>query len=248
MRNEWQLSRTVLLLGACLLASAPAPAEAQNVGLAMTVAAVDGRGAPVPDARVLLTGPVARDATTREDGTIRLIRLRAGTYRVRVEHARFVTLERDVAMRAGQSQTVEMTLSDAPAPPEPAQPEKPEAEEAAAPPAGEPRSVLITDFVEKNFIGRDPMREDDLGCTASARTRLIQLRESLPEASSADADEVLYVIAGDGTLRLGNRDVALQSGSLAVVPRGTVRSITRKGRNPLIVLSVVSGPSCTGAP
>jgi mannose-6-phosphate isomerase-like protein (cupin superfamily) len=212
----------------------------------MTVGAVDGTGAPVPGAHVIVSGPVDRDAETREDGTIRLLRMRTGAYRVRVEHVRFITLERDVTLRAGQPQTVEMTLSEAPPPPaEPEEPEEPAPPAQDDAPPGEPRSLLVTDFIEKNFIGRDPTREDELGCTASARTRLIQLREALPEQSSADSDEVLYVIAGEGTLRLGNRDVALQSSALAIVPRGTVRAITRKGRNPLIVLSVVSGRACT---
>lgn len=239
------LRRCLLLAAACLAIAGAERLAAQGVGLTLTVAAVDGTGQAIPGARVVLTGPAPRDATTRDDGTIRLIRLRAGTYRVRVEHARFVTLERDVTMRAGQSQTIQLTLTDAAPPPEPDEPEEPAMEEPTDAPAGDPRSVLITDFIEKNFIGRDPKREDELGCTASARTRLIQLREALPEESRPDADEVIYVIAGEGTMRLGNRDLQLESSLVAVVPRGTVRSITRKGRNPLIVLSVVSGPSCT---
>lgn len=238
----------LVLAAACLVATAGADLLfAQGVGLTLTVAAVDGTGAAIPGARVVLTGPAPRDATTRDDGTIRLIRLRPGTYRVRVEHAAFVTLEREVTLRAGQSQTVQVTLTEAaaPPPPEPVEPEAPAPEETGAAPAGDARAVLITDFIEKNFIGRDPRREDELGCTASARTRLIQLRETLSEQSRPDADEVIYVIAGEGTMRLGNRDIALESSLVAVVPRGTVRSISRKGRNPLIVLSVVSGPSCT---
>lgn len=239
--------RRLLPLIICLSALPAGRAAAQGVGLTLTVGAVDGTGEPVPGARVILTGPVTRDAATNDDGTIRLVRLRPGTYRLRVEHARFVTLEREVTMRAGQPQTVQMTLTEAPPPPEPPKPEKPAVEQENDVPPGEPRSLLITDFIEKNFIGRDPIREDQLGCTASARTRLIQLRESLPEEAAPEADETIYVVAGEGTMRLGNRDVALDSSSLVVVPRGTVRSITRKGRNPLIVLSVVSGPSCTAA-
>ena len=56
---------------------------------------------------------------------------------------------------------------------------------------------------------------------------------------------MLYVVAGEGTLRLGNRDLPLASSTIAIVPRGTVRGLTRKGKNPLIVLSVVSGQACT---
>jgi mannose-6-phosphate isomerase-like protein (cupin superfamily) len=104
------------------------------------------------------------------------------------------------------------------------------------------------DFLDKNLIGgRDPVKRDELGCTASARTTLLQLRDSAKEEARADADEMIYVVAGEGTLRLGNRDLPLASSTIAVVPRGTVRGLTRKGKNPLIVLSVVSGPACTAA-
>lgn len=238
----------VLALGVLAL---PAELGAQTAparrGITLTVAVTTGTGTPIQGARVILTGPVNRDGETIPNGTIRFLGLRTGSYRVRVEHVGYVTLERDLSVRATQAEPVEMTLSEAPAPP-PA-PEPPEA--AAPPPAadappGDPRSFVIADFVEKNFISsREPRKEDELGCTASARTRLIQLRESTKEQSTADADEVLYVVAGEGTLRLGNSDVALRSSTLAVVPRGTVRALTRKGRTPLIVLSIVSGPSCT---
>jgi mannose-6-phosphate isomerase-like protein (cupin superfamily) len=96
-----------------------------------------------------------------------------------------------------------------------------------------------------HLSGRDPIKSDQLGCTASARTTLLQIRDDLEEKSMPDADEVLYVVAGQGSLRLGNKDVPLEAGGLAVVPRGTVRGLSRKGKNPLIVLSVVSGPPCT---
>jgi mannose-6-phosphate isomerase-like protein (cupin superfamily) len=94
-------------------------------------------------------------------------------------------------------------------------------------------------------VFRDGVKEDALGCTASAKTNLVQVRDPQPERALADADEVIYVVAGEGTLRLGNRDVALSATTLSVIPRGTVRGITRKGRNPLIFVSVLSGPPCT---
>lgn len=244
--------RRSLTVAACVwvmsgTAGLGAQVQSGRRGVTLTVSVTEGTGAPVQGARVIVTGPVNREGETIANGTIRVTGLRAGTYRVRVEHVRFITLEREVTMRT-QSQTIEMTLSDAPPPPEPEPVEAPPPDPAQADtPPGEPRTLVVADFVEKNFIGsRDPIKEDELGCTASARTRLVQLRESTKEESSPDADEVIYVVAGEGTLRLGNKDVPLDSSALAVVPRGTARSLSRKGRNPLIVLSVVSGPSCTG--
>src|SRR6185436_14534146 len=104
--------------------------------------------------------------------------------------------------------------------------------------------------IEKNFIrGGDTQKEDEIGCTAAARATVLQVRDTIPEKARPDADETIFVVAGEGTLRLGNQDVPLSSkdGTFAVVPRGMVRGLTRtgKGKSPLIVLSVVSGPPCT---
>jgi mannose-6-phosphate isomerase-like protein (cupin superfamily) len=230
--------------------TAPAPRSAPRraITYTVTVAVTDGTGAPVHGAKIAAVGPVNREGETIADGTLRFTGLKAGSYRLRVEHAGFVTLERDITVRAtAQRQVFDVQLSEAPALPEPEKPTVAPAAVQTNAPAGEPRSVNVADFIEKNFIGgKEPRKEDQLGCTASARTTLLQLRDPTKEETNPNADEVLYVVAGEGTLRLGNTDVPLSSSAVAVVPRGTVKAISRKGRNPLILLSVVSGPSCTG--
>jgi mannose-6-phosphate isomerase-like protein (cupin superfamily) len=223
-----------------------APAAAAGRSVTMNLTITDNAGTPIDGVQVSVTGPVTREGTTSDGGALRLLGIRPGNYRLRFERDGYITLERDLAVRAGQAAAVDVTLSNAAPAPTPPQPDTPHEAKAAEAPAGEPATVSIADFVERNFISsRDPRREDELGCTASARTRLLQLREDTPEEARADADEVLYVVAGEGTLRLGNKDVPLKSSVTAIVPRGTVRAISRKGRNPLIVLSVVSGPPCT---
>jgi mannose-6-phosphate isomerase-like protein (cupin superfamily) len=236
--------------------AAPAPRAAPSSGpraSTVTVSVTNESGTPLQGVTVTVTGPVTRTVTTVANGTARLLGMRSGTYRLRFEHPGFITLERDVTMRAGAVPEIDVTLSPGTAPPSPAEAAEtesrenapPEPEREAAPP-GDPRYVTIVDFLDKNLIGgREPSKRDELGCTASARTTLLQLRESGKEEARTDADEVLYVVAGEGTLRLGNRDLPLSSSATAIVPRGTVRGLTRKGRNPLIVLSVVSGPPCT---
>jgi mannose-6-phosphate isomerase-like protein (cupin superfamily) len=229
--------------------AAPSPGPRAST---VTVTVTDESGAPVQGATVTVTGPVTRTVTTVANGTARLLGMRSGAYRLRFEHEGFITLERDVTMRAGAVPEIDVTLSPGAAPPPPTVAETqarenapPESEREQAPP-GDPRYITIVDFLDKNLIGgREPSKHDELGCTASARTTLLQLRESGKEEARTDADEVLYVVAGEGTLRLGNRDLPLSSSTTAIVPRGTVRGLTRKGRNPLIVLSVVSGPPCT---
>lgn len=227
----------------------PRPAPTTATGT-LTINITDGGGLPVQGVDVTASGPLDREGSSLAGGIVRFLNLRGGDYRIRFAHTRFVLLERDVVMRPGVSQSIDVMLSPAPDAPEPT--EKP----AAAPPStsasiappGEPRTVAIPDFIESNFIGgRDGIKQDPLGCTASAKTTLVQVRDPLPERALPDADEVILVVYGEGTMRLGNRDVALSAKalSLSVVPRGTVRSITRKGRNPLIFVSVLSGPPCT---
>jgi hypothetical protein len=225
----------------------PRPVPTTATGT-LTINIADGGGLPVQGVQARASGPTDREGTSLAGGMVRFLNMRGGDYRIRFAHPKFVLLERDVAMRPGASQTIDIVLSAAPEAPEPSTTSAP----APAPtpavtaPAGEPRTVAVVDFVERNFIrGRDGIKEDPLGCTASAKTTLVQVRDPLPERALADSDEVIYVVAGEGTLRLGNRDVALSATTLSVVPRGTVRGITRKGRNPLIYVSVLSGPPCT---
>jgi mannose-6-phosphate isomerase-like protein (cupin superfamily) len=233
---------------------APARRPAAPAVTTAVVTVTDGTGDPLPGAQITVTGPVERHGRTAANGSLNLAGLRAGAYRFRFAREGFITLERDVTIRTTQRETIEAVLTEAEegtapsaaaadtAPPPAAAP----VDATRGAPAGEPRSLLVAEFVERNFIGgREPRREDEIGCTATARTALLQLRENTPEEARSDADEVLYVVAGEGTLRLGNRDVRLASSTVAVVPRGTARAITRKGRNPLVLLSVISGPACT---
>jgi mannose-6-phosphate isomerase-like protein (cupin superfamily) len=199
----------------------------------------DPGGQGLPGVMVTVSGPVPKSAKTAANGSVHFAGLKAGDYRLRFEHDGFITLERDVTVKNGLPIEVTASLSEAPPPPAPAPPPAPVATTNTAPP-GEPANLLLVDYIEQN-----PVKEDLVGCTASAKTTLLQLKDPLPEQSRPDADEVLYVVAGEGTLRLGNKDLPLRSSSLVIVPRGTTRGVTRKGRNPMYLLSVVSGVPCT---
>jgi mannose-6-phosphate isomerase-like protein (cupin superfamily) len=182
-----------------------------------------------------------------------------GTYRLRFEHPRFITLEREVSMQAGKTLRTTAALSparereDEPAreqtaseekvepapPPSPAQPQLP-------PPGSQPATfVSIPDVFESNPIGREPSRTSIVGCAGVTTTTLIQLRDPLTEHVHADADEAIYVVAGEGVQRIGGRDVELTPGMLTMVPRGTAHTITREGSRVLVLLSALSGPPCT---
>jgi mannose-6-phosphate isomerase-like protein (cupin superfamily) len=105
--------------------------------------------------------------------------------------------------------------------------------------------VALPDFIEKNYIGRGaPSKSSPVGCTGTSTATLLQLREPLQEHSHNDADEMIYVIAGEGVQRIGGIETKLAAGSFASLPRGTPHTITRRGNNPIIVLSIMTGPPC----
>jgi mannose-6-phosphate isomerase-like protein (cupin superfamily) len=104
--------------------------------------------------------------------------------------------------------------------------------------------VSIPDFLDKNFIGREQLKESILACNAAETVRLLQLKEGLASHVHDNADEILYVVAGDGAIRLGQETTVVRAGSVAVVPHGTAHAVERRGKNPLILLSTLSGAPC----
>ena len=208
----------------------------------------DVSGTPLTEVQVTITGNDRQSAATDAQGTAQ-VALPDGSYRLRFEHEGFITLERDVAVRAARPEKIEVALSRAPieeAPPPP--PPAPEPVPAPAPepevPAGPATSVSISAFLDKNFIGREPLKESVLGCTPSAITRVLQLRDPLAEHSHGQVDEVLYIVAGTGSIRLGDQTLKMEPGSVTVIPRGMRHAIERSGRNPLIFLSTLAGAPC----
>ena len=208
----------------------------------------DPSGATIEGVTVTVTGPVDREAISPFSGPTRLQGLRAGTYRVRFTKDGFITFEKELTWRAGTAAPeIPVTLNPAPESREPAPAPAPKPEPAAPklPPPGEPKTMPLIDFIEKNLIsGREPQKENLIGCSGVGQTLLWQIRDPWTGREHESADVSIYVIAGEGMLRLGDRDVSVTNGSFAVVPRGTSYGFTRRGRNPLIVLAVLSGAPC----
>ena len=214
----------------------------------------DMSGTPLSDVTVTVSGATSLEERTNEAGVTPL-KLADGTYRLRFEREGFITLEREVSIRLGRPREVAVSLSRAPAPPQ----APPQASAAPAPPppsevpvatAGRslpPTNVSITEFLEKNFVGREALKESVLGCLPDATARLLQIREPLAGHAHDNVDEVLYVVAGEGALRIGDRATQLTPGSLSTIPRGTAHALERRGRNPLIVLSTLAGAPCQAA-
>jgi hypothetical protein len=211
----------------------------------------DPGGRPIEGVTVNLIGPVDREVKSPASGPTRIEGLRAGTYRVRFTRDGFITFEKEISWRAGTAAPeLSITLNPAPAAPTTAPtpapaPVKPEPSTSKLPPPGMPKSLSLLDFIEKNFIsGREPQKENLIGCSGVGQTLLWQIRDPWSGREHESADAMIYVVAGDGTLKLDDRDINITNGSFAVVPRGTTYGFTRRGRNPLIVLAVLSGAPC----
>ncbi|MGE3489668.1 MAG: carboxypeptidase regulatory-like domain-containing protein [Vicinamibacterales bacterium] len=210
----------------------------------------DPGGTSIEGVTVTLTGPVDREATSPAGGFTRIQNVRPGTYRARFAHEGFITFEKEFSWRAGAATPeLSITLNPAPKPPPPPEPPAPAPAPADAapklPPPGAPKTVGLPEFIEKNFIsGREPQKESLVGCSGVGQALLWQIREPWNGRQHESADGMLYVIGGEGRLNLGNREFTVAAGALAVVPRGTIYSLSRSGRNPLIVLAMLAGAPC----
>jgi mannose-6-phosphate isomerase-like protein (cupin superfamily) len=221
-------------------ASSAAAAKPAIVDLLVTTPA----GMTIPGATVKADGPVSRQGTTGADGHVVFQNMNPGTYRFRIEHDSFTTLEKEVAVASGSRASSQAALTPGAKPPAPAPPPAPTPTPAPALKPGEPRVLSLTDIAEQLLRVPDPIAERALGCSGATSSRLIRVKESLAAHTHADADEVLYIVAGDATIKLGDKDQNISPGWFAVVPRGMSHTVTRRGRNPVLILSAVSGPPC----
>jgi hypothetical protein len=220
-------------------AAAPAPAPTTA-----TITVTDLSGAPLADVHVTLRGALDRSGSTPSNGTVKFDGLRPGTYRLRFDKAGYVLFERELEIRAGQpapTPSVSLSPAEAPAPLPPPEPAKP----AGLPPPGKAVTVNLPDFIERNLIGNtQPQKASDISCSGLGNTVLWQVREPWTNRLHENADAMLYVVAGEASLRLGSTDVPVEAGSFVQVPRGTTYSITRRGRNPIIILATLVGQPC----
>jgi mannose-6-phosphate isomerase-like protein (cupin superfamily) len=104
--------------------------------------------------------------------------------------------------------------------------------------------ISIPDLAEGQLIGREPSKESLIGCSGATVARLVQVREPLSRQARPDRDEMLYVVAGEATLQLGAASHVVTSGWFSIVPRGVEYTLTRRGRNPVVLLSIDSGQPC----
>lgn len=218
-------------------------AAAAGGTVSFAVVVTDSTGAPLPGVDVDVSGPADRDART-EAGRIAFEDLPAGTYRFKFQKNGFITIERDVVARGRVPIDVKVAMDAAPALP-PAAPVP-----VAAPPLPRPSvdaKPLLLDlpsFIEKNYVGKAPQKTSALICTSGGPATLLQLNDTVAENTYADADEFIYVIAGQGTATLGSDQDPLEAGTFLLIPRGTKHAFVPGPKKPLVMISILAGGTC----
>lgn len=229
------------LLIALILAGGLAPGAAQNSPqsdvLTVDVRVTDRTGRPLEEADVEFEGPSVREGRTDATGVMTFRNVTPGPYRIRVSHAGFLTLEKEVVIEGNARVSVEAALTAG----------EQGTSVYLAGPGGSPNLVSIPDLAESMLDDPATVVERTVGCAGGQRSRLILLRDTLPSVRHANADETLYVVAGEASVTIDTVSQAAAPGWLGTVPRGAVHSVVRRGRNPVILLSIVSGEPCEAA-
>jgi mannose-6-phosphate isomerase-like protein (cupin superfamily) len=229
--------------------AAPRSSATPAGGSTLAVQVTDKSGNGIQDVAVAVSGPVERSGATAADGSISFRSMRAGTYRLRFEHEKYLTLERELTMVRGGS---DVSVALNPAPPKPVTPPPPPPQ-AVAPPVEqrklrpvEPRTMSIPDFLDKNVLrSSEPQKASLIACTDGGTARTLQVREPMTNQQNDTADQLLYVVAGAGTVRMKDQSYKADAGWFALIPRGVMHSIAREGRNPLFLMMVAMGTPCT---
>ena len=246
----------VVALAGVLIMSGAANMDVQRRGgstgtATFAIMVTDTSGAPITDVKVTVSAltPAAESVTREgrtEGGRLAFERLPLGNYRIRFDRDGFVPLERELTARGGAPIDVKVTLSSAPPPPVAPAPPAPKPEPAPAPALSpDPIAIDMPSFIEKNYIGRGDSKTSPLTCTTGGPAMLVQVKEGVAEPARPDADEFLYVIAGEGIVRAAGHDQPLRAGTFMMVPRGVARTLASSGRAPLVLLSIRAGEKCS---
>jgi mannose-6-phosphate isomerase-like protein (cupin superfamily) len=212
----------------------------QSGPVTFAIFVTDPAGAPVSDVSISVEGPVKRQATT-EAGRIALENLPTGSYHFTFAREGFYVSEKDVNARGRAPIDVKVTLTPRPKPVPALQAPPPDPPSAAT---STPVILDLPSVIEKNYVGRAAGKTLSLACSPGGSSTLIQINQPIAEHTHNDADEFVYVIAGDGTAHVGGRDERLHAGFLLVVPRRTAHSFTVNGKSPLVMLSMRAGEKC----
>ena len=242
MRMTSLLSVALLTLGAAMPGAQRRGAAPTTGPVTFAINVTDATGAPIGDVRVTLTGVVTRSTRTERGRTV-FENLPSGQYTFKFEKAGFVTLEREVTGKGAKPIEVAVTLErEAPPPVKPIEPSPPP---PPAPPTDMKIAVLdMPAFIEKNYVGRASGKTTPLGCSMGGSGTLLQLNEPIAEHRHDDADEFVYVIAGEGVAKFGQREEPLGPAVFLMIPRHMPHTIATGKKKPLVMMSVRAGEAC----
>jgi mannose-6-phosphate isomerase-like protein (cupin superfamily) len=214
----------------------------------MAITVTDMRGGTIPDVHVEISGPTMRMGETNGSGQLNFPGLQIGTYRLRFTGDPVTAFEKEVTLRAGQIADVDVTLTAAPpkpvAPP-PAVVAPPPPPPAVVGPVGAPQSLSLYDLAERELAAKQPRREILVACSGNLRTMLVFLTTQDQTQRIYETAEVsYYVLGGQANVRVNDKDNLLAAGGYVAVPRNVPFSIVRRGKNPVSLLSILSGEPC----
>ena len=239
-----KLMRKSLVAAVLLLMALPAPVSAQRRGGGVSVTFVinvsNPAGAPVGEVSVTLSGPASRSARTERGRTV-FEGIPAGVYRMRFERTGYIPLERDVTGRGGAPIDVKVTLNPLPGPPPAPVP--------GLPPLPVSAKFVVLDmpaYIERNYVGKATERITTMACGQGGGATLVQINVALVDHTHADADEFVYVVAGEGSARMGQRLEPLGPGVFLMIPRGTAHAFAVGSKKPLVFVSTRAGDRCGG--
>lgn len=236
-----KLMRKSLVAAILLLMALPAPVPAQRRGggsVTFVINVSNPAGAPVGEVSVTLSGPASRSTRT-ERGRAVFEGIPAGLYRMRFEKTGYIPLEREVTGRGSAPIDVKVTLNPLPGPPPAPVPGLP------PPPVSAKFVVLdMPAYIERNYVAKAPERMTTMACGQGGSATLVQINVALVEHTHADADEFVYVVAGEGSVRLGQRLEPLGPGVFMMIPRGTAHAFAVGSKKPLVFVSTRAGDRC----
>ena len=113
------------------------------------------------------------------------------------------------------------------------------------PPPGKPMTLSVPDFIERNFItNSQPQKVSPVGCSGLANTRALADSRAVDRSPARRRRRAAlrrgrrrHTAAGRARHHAGGRQLRLGSA------RHELR-LTRRGRNPLIVLATLAGEPC----
>jgi mannose-6-phosphate isomerase-like protein (cupin superfamily) len=116
-------------------------------------------------------------------------------------------------------------------------------------PVGSPQWGSLQDLLKKAESAKPPLRELMLSCSGNTRSMLVLLTEDQAQRVYKDGESTYYVLDGQGSVKIGDRDGEVTTGSFVSVPRGMPFTITvnPRSKKPLAVLWVLSGERCETA-